>query len=369
MKKILRRALRLLLVLLLTASGLMAAVIAFLFLWPSVGKLPGRQMRSELEGSSPWYTDGAFRNPATFRTITGKGWPPSERRIPDSLLPAVSPEFLTDPSGEDLAFTWLGHSSFLLQMGEVNILVDPVFSDRCSPVGFAGPKRFSEKPGTADELPDIDVLFVSHDHYDHLDYRTILQLKDRVGAFIVPLGVDCILEGWGVPPEKIHALDWWESVEMGGTVFTLTPSQHFTGRNPLRRNAVFWGGVYIDNGFHSVYYTGDGGYSDSFREVGERLGPPEVMFAECGQYDPAWEMMHMFPEQTVQAAADVGARWMIPVHWAAFCICNHAWDDPIIRVTSAAEAAGISLATPEIGRTVRLKDISSCSVRWWEGLD
>ena len=189
---------------------------------------------------------------------------------------------------------------------------------------------------------------------------------ERVGAIVAPLGVDDILERWGVSIEKIHALDWWESFEWEDISFTLTPSQHFSGRNPFKRNNTLWGGVYIKNGLHRIYYTSDGGYSESFRKIRERLGEPELMIAECGQYDPAWAHIHMFPEQTVQAGLDLNTGWLIPVHWGSFCICNHDWDDPIRRVTAATKEAGLPIATPRIGQTVKYENIASCSERWWE---
>ena len=214
----------------------------------------------------------------------------------------------------------------------------------------------------------MDAVCISHDHYDHLDYRTILSIRDRVGTFIVPLGVDVILRGWGVAPEKIHALDWWEWFELDGLRVTLTPSQHFSGRNPLKQNATLWGGLYFENRRRRVYYTGDGGYYDVFTRVRERLGPPDLMIGECGQYDPAWANIHMLPEQTVQAGLDVGASWLIPVHWGSFCICNHPWDDSIRRVTEAANAAGLPLATPPIGKTVRYAAIRTERRTWWDDL-
>ena len=307
-----------------------------------------------------------FRNENEVVFMEGERYPSSERRVPKTILPAQAPALLAQPQADDLTFTWLGHSSFLLQIGKRSVLVDPVLSRRASPVGFAGPKRFSELPLTTDALTKIDVLFISHDHYDHLDKPTIRAIKDRVEAFVVPLGVDSILIGWGVDRKKITALDWWESVELGGVTYTLTPSQHFSGRNPLKRNITLWGGLYIDSGDHRIFYTGDGGYYDVFRRIRERLGAPKLMIAECGQYDPLWSKIHMFPEETAQAALDIGTEWLIPVHWGSYCICNHAWDDSICRVTAAAEAAKLPVATPMIGQTADYKVLSACTERWWE---
>ena len=367
--KLLKYTGKAILIIALTVAILAAIVYLFLNFYPSVGKVPDKSERAELEKRSKHYDDGQFHNENAVATMTGDAYPSSDRKIPKTLLRAKKPAFLTDPQPGDLSFTWLGHSSFLLQVGTLNILVDPVFSNRSSPVQFAGPKRFSELPLTVDKLPEIDVLFISHDHYDHLDYHLIRELKDQVGAVIVPLGVDAILKGWGVDTEKIYTLDWWDSVEIGGIRFTLTPSQHFTGRNPLKGNSTLWGGLYLNDGAHRVYYTGDGGYNGVFGTVRERLGAPELMLAECGQYDTAWANIHMFPEETVQAGIDAGTEWLVPIHWGSFSICNHAWDDPIRRVTAAAENRGLSLATPQIGQTVTFSEIASFMERWWEAYD
>ena len=367
--KILKTAGKMILMMALAVVILAAIVLLFLRFWPSVGKLPDKDERAALEGRSKRYDNGQFHNENEVSTMSGEARASGDRKTPRTLLPAETPSFLTDPQADDLSFTWFGHSSFFLQMGPVNILIDPIFSSRSSPVSFVGPKRFSELPLTAEELPKIDVLFISHDHYDHLDYRTIRAISEKTGLFIVPLGVDAILRGWGVDADRIRTLDWWESTEIDGITCTLTPSQHFTGRNPLKGNSTLWGGLYLDNGLHRVYYTGDGGYNPVFKEIRERLGAPELMLAECGQYDPAWAKIHMFPEETVQAGIDVGAERMIPIHWGSFCICNHAWDDSIRRVTAAAEASGLPLSTPRIGETVSLSDMPSCTEAWWEAYD
>ena len=367
--KMIKTAGMIILILILALAAAAVAILLFLQFSPSVGNVPDEEEQRSLSERSGQYDGAAFRNENSVRTMTGEERYPGSRKTPKAVLPARKPSLLPDPGAEDLTFTWLGHSSFLLQIGGKTVLADPVLSDRSSPVSFIGPKRFSELPLTAEELPDIDVLFISHDHYDHLDRKTILTIKDRVSAFVVPLGLDAVLRGWGIPEEKIVSLGWWESAEIGGLDVTLTPSQHFSGRNPLKGNRTLWGGMYVRSDRYRVYYTGDGGYYDVFGTVRERLGAPDLMIAECGQYDPAWAQVHMFPEQTVQAGLDAETSWLIPVHWGAFCICSHAWDDSIRRVTAAAESAGLPLATPEIGRTISFAQISECRDAWWERYD
>ncbi len=353
-----------LLILLIIGIGLL-----FLNFYPSVGKAPDKEAQRSYEGKNAIFRDGAFENSKQFSLMSGEAYPRSPRVKPERMIKAETPELINSPEAEDLSFTWLGHSSFLLQMGGKNILVDPVLGKRSSPVSFAGPERFSEAPLTPEEMPEIDILLLSHDHYDHLDYGTIRKLIPKTEKFLVPLGVDSILRGWGVEEEKIIALDWWESTGISGITLTLTPSQHFTGRNPFKRNVTLWGGFYLDNGIHKVYYTGDGGYCDVFGMVKEKLGSPELMISECGQYDPSWASVHMFPEEVIKAYFDTGAEWLIPVHWGTFCICNHAWDDSIRRVSAEAEDKGASIATPRIGQTVTPGHIGSYHEAWWEAYE
>ena len=357
---------KILLILMIIAATVILIVLLFLWFYPSVGELPDAEQRRMFSQRTSLYYDSRFHNENEVPLMTGKGYPSSSKKKPQKMIKAETPDLITDATNDDLTFTWIGHSSFLLQLGTINILADPVLSEMSSPVSFAGSRRFSELPVKTGELPEINVLLLSHDHYDHMDYKTIRDISSRVGVFIVPLGVDSILRGWGIENERIVALDWWENTEVDGTVITLTPSQHYTGRNPLKSNSTYWGGYYLDNGTHKVYYTGDGGYYDVFGRVKERLGAPDLMIAECGQYDPAWSGIHMFPEETVQAAVDVNTKWLIPVHWGTFCICNHAWDDPIIRVTAKSTEMGVNIATPRIGQTVDYERIDSFNEPWWE---
>lgn len=363
--RILKITARILLFLTIVAVAVIITGLAFLRFWPPIGNQPDKDQKELFEKKTENYYNGQFHNENEVSVLTGEGYPESPRKEPETKIVAEEPDILTDPGEDDLTYTWIGHSSFLLQLGKKNILADPVLSDRSSPVSFAGTRRFSELPVVPDDLPGIDVLLLSHDHYDHMDYRTIREAAPKVKLFIVPLGVDSILRGWGIESDRICALDWWESIEIDGTTITLTPSQHYTGRNPLKNNSTFWGGYFMDNGRHKVYYTGDGGYYDVFKRVREKFGSPDLMIAECGQYDPAWADIHMFPEEVVQAAVDTGAGWLVPVHWGTFCICNHAWDDPIIRITESAAQNNVNIATPRIGQTVNYGSINTYKEAWW----
>lgn len=357
---------KVLVVLIIVVVVLLALTLLFLRFWPTVGDHPDKDDKEAYKKKTDLYYDNKFHNITEISTMTGNSQKKDKRTVPKTMIPAETPNLLADPSSSDLTVTWIGHSSSLIQMNGMNILIDPVLSGRSSPVSFAGPKRFSECPFTYETLPNIDVMFISHDHYDHLDYDTIKNTKDKVSYYIVPLGVDVILKGWGVDESKIKVLSWWEETKIGDITFTLTPSQHFTGRDPLKSNTTLWGGLYLTSAEYKVYYTGDTGYFGGFSEVGEKLGAPDLMLAECGQYDKGWANVHMFPEQTAKAGVDCGAKWVIPVHWGTFCICNNAWDDSIIRVKAEADKLGISIATPRIGQTVNFDEISSYNEKWWE---
>lgn len=344
-------------------------ILAFLFLnfYPSVGKLPNKDDAARYASMTSLYYDNQFHNENNYISVMTDGQDSkSDRRTPETMIKAEKPTYEEHADAGELTFTWFGHSSSMVQLGDKNILIDPVLGKYSSPVSFVGVKRFSECPVTVDTLPPIDVLFISHDHYDHLDYGTIKGIDEKTEHYIVPLGVDVILKSYGVSADKITALNWWENTDIDGITYTLTPSQHFTGRNPLKGNRTLWGGLFMKDDSHTVYYTGDGGYYDVFGCVYENLGAADLMIAEDGQYANAWASIHMMPEETVQAAIDANAKWLIPVHWGTFVLSNHSWDDPAIRVTNAAQEKGQNIATPRIGQTVDYEDISTYTEHWWE---
>ena len=352
----------------IAAIPVLFLIVVFLVLtfYPPVGHLPGPEQQKEHAEKSELYYEKTFHNENDYRIMTGRRSKESRNTIPEHRIPVQKTERIERADADKMTVTWLGHSSVLVQMGSSNILLDPVLGKRCSPVRFAGPGRFSEPPLAPEDIPEIDVVFISHDHYDHLDYDTVMAIDSKVGCYVVPLGVDVILKGWGIDESRLHALAWWESTEISGVTYTLVPGQHSSFRNPLRRFETLWGGICIRNDRHSLYFTGDCGYYDVFGRIYERFGETDVMLADSAQYNDAWAQTHMTPEQSVQAAKDAHAKWLIPVHWGVFRLSTHAWDEPPRRAVKAAEERGVSLATPRIGQTVDYDDIASFREHWWE---
>lgn len=288
---------------------------------------------------------------------------------PQRPLPViqVDPQKISQKAEDQTSIVWFGHSAFLLQMEGLNILIDPMLGNSPAPYSFLGGKRFNTTlPIKPEALPAIDVVVYSHDHYDHLDYHSVIKLKDKVGRFYVPLGVGVHLKAWGVPTHKIYELNWGDSVSYKNISFICTPARHFSGRGLFDRNTTLWSSWVIKSSQKSLYFSGDSGYGPHFKEIGEKYGPFDFAMLECGQYDKRWENIHMLPEQTVKAAQDIQAKLMMPIHWAAFQLALHEWKDPIKRVMHAAQKSGVSIITPKIGETVVLNDLPIITTRWWE---
>jgi L-ascorbate metabolism protein UlaG (beta-lactamase superfamily) len=261
----------------------------------------------------------------------------------------------------------LGHSSHLLKIRGRYWLIDPVFGQRASPFSFAGPKRFHAPPIALAELPPIEGLILSHDHYDHLDVETIEGLRERVQRYFVPLGVGARLQGMGVPAERIAEFDWWQSARHAELELTATPAQHFSGRTLWDRNRTLWASWVIATGGERIYYSGDSGYFPGFKQIGERFGGFDVALMENGAYDSYWPTVHMTPEETVQAFGDLRGKLLYVVHNSTFDLAFHTWRDPLERVAALADARGIALATPEIGEVLTLNRPRE-NKRWWQGL-
>lgn len=261
---------------------------------------------------------------------------------------------------------WYGHSAFLLQIDNKNILLDPMFGDVASPFTWIGGHRFNkELPLEIAKLPKIDAIVFSHDHYDHLDYESVMKLKSKTEHYFVPLGVGEHLTTWGVSAEKITELDWWEIANFKDIKFILTPSQHFSGRRMDNRMSTLWGSWVIKSANANIFFSGDGGYNDSFKKIGEKYGPFDIALIECGQYNKMWANIHMMPEESAQAGVDVKAKKMIPIHWAGFKLALHSWRDPIIRVLKKSKELGLPLVTPQIGEEVIIKDSVKVYKNWW----
>ncbi len=285
---------------------------------------------------------------------------------PSEMLPVttIDPTIFNTDKENQLNSTLVGHSSLMIHIDGFKILTDPVFQKR---VSVAGPTRYNGKaPLDISALPDVDVVIISHNHYDHLNKYSVRILKDKTGLFIVPSGLGNTLERWGVETEKIVELDWWDEFFYNDSLMiAATPAQHFSGRGLFDRNKTLWASWVISGPQHKVYFSGDSGYFDGFREIGEKYGPFDMTFLECGAYDDKWKQVHMFPEQTVQAHMDLKGKVLHPVHWGTFNLALHAWYDPMIRLAKAAEGKGIQYVTPETGGSV-IYGSSIRTEKWWE---
>lgn len=262
---------------------------------------------------------------------------------------------------------WFGHSAFLLQIDNKNILIDPMLSDVPAPHPWLGASRFSkELPIKIEQLPKIDAIIISHDHYDHLDYESIKKLKDKTEAYFVPLGVGVHLEAWGIESNQIQELDWWKETSFKDLNLACTPAQHFSGRKFNNGQSTLWSSWVIKSDSTNIYFSGDGGYGKHFSEIGEKYGPFDLALLECGQYNEKWSEIHMFPEQTAQAGQDVRAKAIMPIHWGAFKLALHSWTDPVERVTKKADELNIPIITPQIGTPIIISENGKSSEIWWK---
>ncbi|MFG1799654.1 MBL fold metallo-hydrolase [Micromonospora carbonacea] len=338
------------------------------------GRLSGA--RAERAARSPQFRDGAFRNRASTRTMAGS---PDrnlvrelifgkQKRRPTAAVPLVRP---ADPpaaaTDRELGVVWYGHASTLIEIEGHRVLVDPVWSDRCSPSALLGPRRLHEPPVGLHELPTVDAVVISHDHYDHLDMATVRALTAGQSApFVVPLGVGAHLERWGVPEDRIVELDWAESHRIGGLTITATAAQHFSGRG-LRRDGTLWSSWVVAGARRRVFYTGDSGYFDGYVEIGAEHGPFDVTLIQIGAYDRAWPSIHMFPEEAVAAHLDLRGGLLLPVHWATFNLALHDWSEPVDRLWAEAKARDVRLAVPRPGERVVVDDPPAVD-GWWQSI-
>ena len=294
-----------------------------------------------------------------------------ERRVPRGPLPSMNPqEIWAAPPASGLRLTWLGHSTVLIEIDGVRVLTDPVWGPRASPSRFAGPKRFQPVPVALRALPALDLVVISHDHYDHLDYPTIRELAKRSVPFVTSLGVGAHLEAWGVEAGRIFELDWWESHRLANSGLTVTaaPSQHFSGRGLKDRNASLWSSMVIRSPRHTVFFSGDTGLTMQYREIRERLGPFDVVMLEVGAFHTAWGDIHLGPENALKALALLGGGRFLPVHWGTFSLAMHAWDQPAEALLELASKTGAQLIMPRLGQPVEPAHAEEVEP-WWRGVD
>ena len=289
-----------------------------------------------------------------------------KERQPEHPLP-VSPfdkaSFLTPSSVA--RFIWYGHSAVLMLLNNKSVLIDPMLGPDTTPIAPLPTKRFSENTlSLIDDFPEIDLLLLTHDHYDHLDYASIQKLKAKTKKYFVALGARRHLFSWGVAPDLIEEFDWWESRPFDDLTITFTPTRHFSGRGLTDRLKSLWGGWVLNTGTENIWFSGDGGYGKHFREIGERLGPFDFAFMECGQYNDDWRPVHLFPDESVQAAIDAKAKKAMPVHWAGFSLSyHHSWAEPASQFSKAALAKGLEYSIPALGKPFH--SFSAELEAWW----
>ncbi len=366
--------------LLLKASGLLLLLALIWYLSAPVfgGKLSEADLKERYATSSQFNgkdfanaqeIDMGFSLEAIW-TLMGEYFRSREIAKPPSDLPthAITDEVLESVQPET-EFIWIGHSSFLVRMDSLNILIDPMFSEVPAPANFLGGSRFTKEiPFTLDRLDRVDVVLISHDHYDHLDYPSIQALSQKTKQFLVPLGIGAHLERWGVAKEKIQELDWWEEYRFQEIQFAFTPAQHFSGRALNDRFHTLWGSWVIAGPKDRIFFSGDSGYAPHFKDIGNQYGPFDIAFMEAGQYNKRWPDVHMFPDQSYQAGLDVRAKAMMPIHWGAFSLSTHSWKEPAVKLWSKAKNSEITVVIPEIGERVQLSNLPEVSA-WWETLE
>jgi L-ascorbate metabolism protein UlaG (beta-lactamase superfamily) len=344
----------------------------------SMGKLASGERFERLQQSPLW--DGerlrnihpvipGLRDPAAVRPTIKDFLCGGENRAPAAPLPSHDPRSAwLKPSRSGLRATWLGHSTVLIEIDGFRVLTDPVWGNRASPFSLMGPKRFQPVPVRLRDLPKIDVVLISHDHYDHLDYPTIRALAKSDVPFVTSLGVGAHLESWGIAPERISELDWWETHRVGGTGLRISaaPSQHFSGRTLKNRNLTLWSSMVIEGESHRVFFSGDTGLTTEYRDIQERFGRFDLAMLEIGAFHPSWGDIHLGPENALKAHRLLGGGAFLPIHWGTFSLAMHAWDEPVETIVVKADSDMSQLLLPRLGEAIEPRDRRPIDP-WWRG--
>ncbi len=349
--------------------------IAFVNFSPELGAAPNKSETKEKAKASN-YKDGKFINQEPTKTSFGlkDTWGFMKKRFSNKAIIEPEHKFETIKMSKEMfkdrpdtlqRITWLGHSTALIEIDGKTMITDPMFSSSPSPIPGVVGKRFAkEMPIEIKNLPEIDVVLISHDHYDHLDRRSIKELDNKTKKYIMPLGVDAHLIRWGINPDKMEILDWDEKTTYANIDFYCTPGQHFSGRG-LNSCNTLWSSWVIQTPSAKLFFSGDSGYGPHFKAIGEQHGPFDLALIECGQYDPSFAQIHMMPEESVQAALDIKTKLMLPIHWGAFALSLHDWNDPIIRARKKANLLNLELTTPRIGESLYLNTTNVPKDIWW----
>lgn len=353
---------------------IIVAIVLFVNLSPEIGGTISKSQKQRFASSNN-YKGGVFENRGGVQMSMGfsdmvktsikffQSQPNTKPEFPIPVQKVDSTE-IADYNGKT-RLIWFGHSAFLLQMNAKTILIDPMFGDVPAPHPWLGNKRFStELPIEVEKIPLIDAVIFSHDHYDHLDYGSVLKLKDKVKIFYVPLGVGVHLEKWGVSANKIVEMDWWEETSLDDLSIKCTPAQHFSGRGMTNRGSTLWASWIIQSNSQNIFFSGDSGYGSHFKEIGEKFGPFDFAMIECGQYNEMWKEIHMMPEETAQAAVDLNTEEMMPIHWGAFKLALHPWTEPVKRLSIKAAELNVKVATPKIGEEYIIGE-NNQTTEWW----
>lgn len=360
---------------------IIAVVIGFVFLYmqlPVFGQEPNGERLERME-KSPNYRNEQFHNQNStpmfvskkgmFSVIIDKLFDEKPQGLrPKNIIPTIKTDLKSIPKEKDIV-VWFGHSSYYIQMYGKRFLIDPVFSKHASPVPiliscFEGTNIYS-----VEDMPPIDYLLITHDHYDHLDYRTIKKLNPKIKQVICGLGVGSHLERWDYSKDKIMEMDWNETIELvDGFKINSCPTRHFSGRT-TKRNNTLWLSFVLQTPSKTIFISGDGGYDSHFAEIGKKFEKIDFAFLELGQYNEKWKYIHSMPEQVIQEAKDLNAQKVLPIHWGKFALAEHHWKEPIERLMSSNKKDNLNILTPMIGEIVDLNNDSQVFPLWWENIE
>jgi L-ascorbate metabolism protein UlaG (beta-lactamase superfamily) len=339
---------------------------------PQFGKNPEGEHAQRVQQSSQFKEKG-FQNQnltpdlaegTTYWDILKAYFVKVDNKEPTHPLPSVKTDLKNLHTNAPMV-VWFGHSSYFIRIAGKNILVDPVFSGHASPISFFGGNYAGSNVYSVDDFPPLDLLIISHDHYDHLDYPTVKALLPKVKQVVTSLGVGSHLQSWGYSASTIKELDWWEQITIADSLkITAAPARHFSGRG-FKRAQTFWSSFILKTPHHNLYLGGDSGFDTHFKEIGEKYGPFDLAILECGQYNPMWKYIHMMPEEVAQAAVELKAKTLLPVHWAKFTLALHSWTDPIERVTKKAQELQQPITTPMIGEVIEINHHYPTKT-WWK---